>query len=158
MGKRYWRERAHTRASPRVVNNTHVTRPVAVLPCKKGYIVLNDSQLERLLFAPETTIYTCVPHIIRTYIMCVADGPATTCLLILLYYIRVPTHLPAVHIILLFHMYIVTDVYNNNNRRLWMAATAAWWSFEIRVVGRRKCALVDIVFFLQISVIATDVT
>jgi len=67
MGKRYWRERAHTRASPRVVNNTHVTRPVAVLPCKKGYIVLNDSQLERLLFAPETTIYLCPTYYTYVY-------------------------------------------------------------------------------------------
>jgi len=108
MGKRYWRERAHTRASPRVVNNTHVTRPVAVLPCKKGYIVLNDSQLERLLFAPETTIYLCPTYYTYVYIVCVYgwrprdDVPFN----IIILHTRTYTHLPAVHIMLLFYMYI----------------------------------------------------
>lgn len=87
----------HTRASPRVVNNTHVTRPVAaVLPCKKGYIVLNDSQLERLLFAPDT-ISTSLTYVgIRSR----DDVPYR---IVLLY----TTYLPAVHILLLL-LYIVT--------------------------------------------------
>lgn len=146
MGKRYWRERAHTRASPRVVNNTHVTRPVAVLPCKKGYIVLNDSQLERLLFAPETTIYLCPTY--YTYVYNVYgwrprdDVPFN---IIILHTRPYPSTCSA-HNIIILYVYRYTDVYNNNRRR-WMAATAPWWSFEIRVVGRQKCALVDIVFY-----------